>query len=204
MSKKFIQAALILVDIQNDFCPGGALAVNDGDEIVTVVNDLMPWFPLVVATQDWHPSNHNSFKEQGGAWPPHCVQNTRGAQLHPLLNQKRIDHNFRKALTKENDSYSGFDGVEENGLSLNEILKAKKMTKVFVAGLATDYCVKYTALDAIKNGYEVFVITDATRGVNVNEGDSEKALKELTRLGAHLISSQELIEKAKSASAFGV
>lgn len=203
MSKKFIQAALILVDIQNDFCAGGALAVKDGDEIVEVVNKLIPFFPLVVATQDWHPSNHFSFKAQGGVWPPHCVQNTGGAQLHPSLHQKRIDHFFHKAFTVDNDSYSGFDGVEEKGLLLNEVLNAKKIKKVYVTGLATDYCVKFTTIDAIKNGYDVFLITDAIRAVDVVEGDGEKAIKELAKLGAHLISSKELIKIAQAATASG-
>jgi nicotinamidase/pyrazinamidase len=203
MNKNFIHSALILVDIQNDFCPGGALAVTDGDDVVEVVNKLMPLFPLVVATQDWHPSNHVSFQAQGGMWPPHCVQNSHGAQLHPLLNRKAIEHYFRKASHAENNSYSGFDGVEETGLSLNETLTAKEIKKVYVAGLATDYCVKETALDALKNGFEVFVITDAVGAVNVNEGDGEKALNELVKLGAHLISSRELIEKAKTANISG-
>lgn len=203
MSKRFIHSALILVDIQNDFCPGGALAVTGGDEIVEVVNRLMPFFPLIVTTQDWHPSNHISFQEQGGVWPPHCVQNSRGAQLHSSLNRKGIDHYFRKAFLADADSYSGFDGVEEKGLSLNQILKAKKIKKVYLSGLATDYCVKETALDALKNGYEVILITDAIRAVNVNEGDGEKALKELSQLGAQVISSKELIKKAKTAGASG-
>jgi nicotinamidase/pyrazinamidase len=203
MGQKFIHSALILVDIQNDFCPGGALAVPDGDGIVEVVNKLMPLFPLIVATQDWHPANHISFQEQGGVWPPHCVQNSRGAQLHPSLNQNGIDHYFRKAFSADNDSYSGFDGVEENGRSLNETLMEKKIKKVYVAGLATDYCVKETALDALNNSYEVFVITDAVRAVNVNEGDGEKALNELTSLGANLITSNEIIDRGKTASASG-
>lgn len=203
MSQQFNHTALILVDLQNDFCAGGALAVPEGDEIIEVVNQLMPLFPFIVATQDWHPSDHQSFIEQGGVWPPHCVQNTRGAQLHPALKQTSIDGYFRKAFTADNDSYSGFDGVDETGRSLNERLKQKKIERLYVTGLATDYCVKYTALDALKNGYEVFLISDAMRAVNVKDGDGERALQELIGKGAHLISSRELLELARSASASG-
>jgi nicotinamidase/pyrazinamidase len=201
MSKKLTHSALILVDIQNDFCPGGALAVNKGDEVVEVVNNLMPMFSLVVATQDWHPPDHISFKAQGGIWPPHCVQNSFGAQLHAGLREKAIDIHFRKAFKADNDSYSGFDGVDANGRSLNDILKARKISKVYVTGLATDYCVKETAMDALKNGFEVYLVTDAVRAVDVNPGDGDKALKELEKSGATLISSEELIKSAKTVGA---
>jgi nicotinamidase/pyrazinamidase len=203
MGKEFMHSALILVDIQNDFCPGGALAVQEGDKVVEVVNTLMPVFPFVLATQDWHPSNHISFKEQGGIWPPHCVQNSYGAELHPALNQEAIDLYFHKAFKANNDSYSGFDGVDANGRSLNDVLKAEKIKTVYMTGLATDYCVKETALDALKNGFEVFLVTDAIRAVNVNEGDGEKALQEVKKSGARLISSNELIKMSKTARAFG-
>src|SRR5689334_14082242 len=117
-------SALILVDIQNDFCPGGALAVADGDAVVGVANRLMPQFALVVSTLDWHPANHISFIEQGGPWPPHCVQNTFGAQLHPALKRELIKHTFRKATTAERDAYSEFEGADENHHSLDEYLKS--------------------------------------------------------------------------------
>jgi nicotinamidase/pyrazinamidase len=203
MAKEFIHSALILVDIQNDFCPGGALAVQEGDGIVEVVNSLSHLFPFIVATQDWHPSNHVSFKEQGGIWPAHCVQSSYGAELHPNLKQEAIDLYFRKAFKANMDSYSGFDGIDEQGRSLNEALKAEKIETVYVTGLATDYCVKATTLDALKNNFEVFVVTDAIRAVNVSEGDGEKALQELKQAGAHLISSNELLKIAKTARAFG-
>ena len=124
MSSQTNDRALILVDIQNDFCPGGALAVAGGDEIVEVVNRLMPQFSLVVSTQDWHPRNHISFKERGGPWPPHCVQGTRGAELHPALNTRQIKHYFRKASTPEKDAYSEFEGEDANGRTLDELLKS--------------------------------------------------------------------------------
>jgi nicotinamidase/pyrazinamidase len=203
MGKEFLHSALIVVDIQNDFCPGGALAVPEGDEVVEVVNSLMSVFPFVVATQDWHPTNHISFKEQGGIWPPHCIQNTHGAELHPALNQKAINLYFHKAINASQDSYSGFEGIDANGRLLEDALKAEHIHTVYITGLATDYCVKETALDALKKGFEVFLVTNAIRAVNVNKGDGEKALQELQQSGAYVINSDELIILAKSASAFG-
>src|SRR6185295_13719148 len=142
MTVPFKDAALILVDIQNDFCPGGALAVADGDAVVKVVNRLMPHFALVVSTLDWHPANHISFREQGGPWPPHCVQNTFGAQLHPALRTELIDHTFRKATTADRDAYSEFEGMDDNHGSLDQYLKSRGVRRVYLAGLATDYCVR--------------------------------------------------------------
>src|SRR5436305_2114047 len=150
MTETFKEAALILVDIQNDFCPGGALAVAEGDEVVPVVNRLMPHFALVVSTLDWHPANHVSFREQGGPWPPHCVQQTFGAELHPALDRQPIAQTFRKASTPERDAYSEFEGVDDEGRSLDQYLKARGVNCVYVAGLATDYCVRATALDALR------------------------------------------------------
>lgn len=203
MGRGFLHSALILVDIQNDFCPGGALAVPEGDEVVEVVNGLILMFPVVVATQDWHPSNHISFKEQGGIWPPHCIQNTSGAELHPALNQKAIDLYFHKAFNPNQDSYSGFDGIDANSRSLEDALKTEHIHTVYITGLATDYCVKETALDALKKGFEVFLVTDAIRAVDVNAGDGEKALQELQQSGIRLINSNEIIKLAKSASTSG-
>ena len=187
------QAALILVDIQTDFCSGGALAVSLGDEVVEVVNQLMPHFPLVVATQDWHPPNHISFQEQGGIWTPHCIQNTPGAELHYGIDRQKIDSHFRKAFTPEVDAYSGFEGINHQGKSLHQALKEQGISTIFITGLATDYCVKATTLDALKHGYEVCVVTDAVRAVNVNEGDGEKALMEMHEQGARLIYNRQLI-----------
>jgi nicotinamidase/pyrazinamidase len=203
MIERFKNSALILVDIQNDFCSDGALPVKDGEQVVEVANTLMQAFPLVVATQDWHPPNHCSFQEQGGAWPPHCVQNSTGAQLHPLLNQKGIDYFFRKAFTPEKDCFSGFEAVDERGVSLDEVLRKRRVKKVFVTGLATDYCVKATANAALTLGYDVFIVTDAIRPVDVVTGDGEKALAELVNKGARLIKSAELLKKSRTASAFG-
>ena len=152
--------ALIAVDVQNDFCPGGALAVAEGDRVVAVLNRLMPRFETVVATQDWHPADHRSFAARGGEWPEHCVAGTPGAELHPELDQGPIDIRIRKATTSEAEAYSGFDGTD-----LAAQLRARGVRRVFVGGLALDYCVDATALDAARAGFETFVIRDATRAV---------------------------------------
>ena len=193
MKTKPQPGALILVNIQNDFCPGGALAVDEGDRIVDVVNRLMPQFQLVISTQDWHPADHVSFKERGGPWPPHCVQGTEGAELHPALNREPISYYFRKASSPAKDAYSEFEGTDGQGRTLDEALKSHNVTRVYVVGLATDYCVKATVLDAIKHGYEVYVVTDAVRAVNVSPDDGEKALDEMARAGAHLVTSDQLL-----------
>jgi nicotinamidase/pyrazinamidase len=194
-------AALVLVDIQNDFCPGGALAVQEGDRIVEVVNRVMELFPLVISTVDWHPANHISFREQGGPWPPHCVQGTKGAELHPALRTDRISHEFRKASSPDKDAYSEFEGVDEAGRTLDQTLRRRGVRSLFVAGLATDYCVRATVLDGLKYGFEVYVITDAVRAVNVNPGDGAKALAEMEAAGARLLDSEELFKLTEPATA---
>ncbi len=152
--------ALILVDLQNDFCPGGALAVGDGDAVIPLVNDLVATFGTVVATQDWHPENHCSFTQQGGPWPVHCVANTPGAALHADLDQASIDLRVKKATTAGADAYSGFDGT-----TLAAQLRQRGVEHVYVAGLALDYCVDATARDARAAGFPTTVIRDATRAV---------------------------------------
>ena len=152
--------ALIVVDVQNDFCPGGALAVAEGDEVVPVLNRLMPRFGTVVATQDWHPADHRSFAARGGEWPEHCVAESAGAALHPALDQGPIDLFVRKATTSEAEAYSGFDGTD-----LAERLRGRGVRRVFVGGLALDYCVDATARDAARAGFETYVVRDATRAV---------------------------------------
>jgi nicotinamidase/pyrazinamidase len=176
-----VPEALIIVDFQNDFTPGGALAVRDGDRIAERVNELAaePRFDLVVATRDWHPADHGSFDGRGGPWPVHCVQDTEGAQLHPALKQQNVDVVIDKGTDPNTEGYSGFDGT-----NLGELLAQRGIDRVTVVGLATDYCVKNTALDALHEGLEVTVESDAVRGVDVSEGDSERALDELRRAGA--------------------
>jgi|TARA_B100000315_G_scaffold260645_1_gene323679 nicotinamidase/pyrazinamidase len=183
--------ALIIVDVQNDFCPGGALAVPKGNEIITVVNRLIDKFQEaqypIFATRDWHPSNHCSFQNQGGVWPPHCIQNTWGAEFHPVLNLPENAVIISKADTQENEAYSGFEGTE-----LSTLIREAGITNLVVCGLATDYCVKATALDGLKNGFEVTVEEDSIRGVNVKQDDSKKAMDEMKTSGVNFVKSSFL------------
>ncbi len=179
--------ALIVVDVQNDFCPGGALAVTDGDQVVPVINNLMPRFEHVLATQDFHPPGHSSFEEQGGPWPVHCVQGTAGAALHPDLNEGSLDEIVQKGTDLATDGYSGFAGTD-----LAERLRDRGIRRVFVTGLATDYCVRATAIEATEHGFDVVVLADAIRAVDVNAGDGERALAEMERSGATLLTSDGL------------
>ena len=166
-----------MVDVQNDFCPGGALAVSGGDEILDEVNRLAAQAPLVIATRDWHPPDHHSFADQGGPWPAHCVRDTPGAQLHPRLLASP-DAVIDKGQTPEHEGYSGFEDTE-----LESLLRERGVKTVDIVGLALDYCVKATALDARKAGFGVVVHRDATRAVNVAQGDDERAVQELRGAG---------------------
>ena len=174
--------ALIIVDYQNDFTPpDGALAVPEGDEIAERINALAASgdYDLVVATRDWHPPDHGSFKEQGGPWPVHCVAGTTGAELDPALDTGTVDVVVDKGQDPATEGYSGFEGTE-----LATLLHDRGVDHVTVVGLATDYCVKNTALDALREGFSVTVDSTATRGVDVEEGDSERALDEVRAAGA--------------------
>ena len=173
--------ALVIVDFQNDFTPGGALAVPGGDSIAARVNELAvdPRFELVVATRDWHPPEHGSFEDQGGAWPVHGVQGTEGAELHRALDRSKIDVIVDKGQDPATEGYSGFEGTE-----LLDLLRERRIDRLTVVGLATDYCVKNTALDALRNGFEVRVDPEGVRGVDVQPGDSGRALEELRGAGA--------------------
>lgn len=184
-------ACLIVVDVQNDFCPGGALGVEEGDKVIPVLNKWIQEFGRrrlpVVFTQDWHPSNHSSFRQEGGIWPPHCVQNTWGAELHmDLIVGGEI---CRKGYHPEIEAYSGFDGAMggEGGQPLDAWLKTQGVRRLYIGGLATDYCVKATVLDALGKGYEVMVIRDGVRAVNVNPKDGEIAISEMIYSGATII-----------------
>jgi nicotinamidase/pyrazinamidase len=190
--------ALIIVDMQNDFCPGGALAVEYGDTIVQGINRIALRFNMVATTQDWHPQNHGSFaSNHKGAkpydigmlsgrsqvlWPHHCVQNTTGAALHP--NLQISGQNFVKGTNPAVDSYSGFFDDDGTSTGLHEYLMSMQVTQVYICGLATDYCVKFTALDALKQGYTTIVLEDLCKGVNIDPADSEKAFEELRTAGA--------------------
>ena len=177
--------ALIIVDLQNDFCPGGALAVGDGDAVVPTINALAPCFGTVVATQDWHPANHRSFAAQGGPWPDHCVAGTPGAELHPALDRGPIDLYVKKATTPDREAYSGFDGTD-----LADQLRARGVRRVYVAGLALDYCVDATALDAQKAGFATYVIRDATRAVFPDQSAAKEA--NWRAAGVHSVTSAEV------------
>lgn len=176
--------ALLVVDVQNDFCPGGALPVPAGHEVVEVINWLMPRFEHVIATQDFHPPGHSSFEEQGGPWPEHCLQDSKGAELHPGLDTDRIGEVVRKGTDIATDGYSGFAGTD-----LAERLRSRGVRRLFVTGLATDYCVRATALEAIENGFDVVVVTDAVAAVDAEEGDGTRAIEEMEKAGATLTTS---------------
>jgi nicotinamidase/pyrazinamidase len=184
--------ALILVDIQNDFCPGGSLAVKEGDQIVPIVNELQKHFALVVATKDWHPAGHSSFET---LWPPHCVQETTGAEFVAGLDTRPVARVFLKGTDMEIDSYSGFfDNEHKRATGLGDYLQERGVSDVTVVGLATDYCVKFTALDAVKLGFRTSVVLDACRGVEVHEGDTARAIKEMSEAGVNIIESRQLLD----------
>jgi nicotinamidase/pyrazinamidase len=170
MSDERAHDALIIVDVQNDFCPGGALAVGAGDAVAPVLNRLAPHFGTVVATQDWHPANHRSFTAQGGEWPPHCIAGTPGADFHPALQTDQVDVTVHKATTPDQEAYSGFDGTD-----LAEQLRRRGVQRVYVGGLALDYCVDATALDAKRAGFDTYVIRDATRAVFPEQSAAKEA-----------------------------
>jgi nicotinamidase/pyrazinamidase len=175
--------ALVIVDYQNDFNPGGALAVPGGDEIAGRLNELAAddRFALVVATRDWHPPDHGSFVDYGGAWPIHCVADTQGAELSAALDSSLVDVVVDKGQDRETEGYSAFQDT-----SLAELLRERDIDRITVVGLATDYCVKNTALDALREGFPVTVDSTAVRGVDVAEGDAERALGELRAAGASI------------------
>lgn len=191
-----VSAALIVVDFQNDFCPGGTLAVPQGDEILPVIQGLIDQFTQsgrpVAMTQDFHPPHHVSFREQGGPWPPHCVQGTAGCALHPDLKVPMTAAHFYKGFSERTDAYSGFEGRlvnQQQGITdtdLESWLRGQGADTVYIAGLATDYCVRATALDALARSFDTRVISNAVRGVNVSGGDSDRALTELKKAGARV------------------
>lgn len=184
--------ALIIVDVQRDFCPGGSLPVPNGDEVIEVLNEYIEMFKdagaLIYATRDWHPPNHISFRDYGGLWPPHCIQGSPGAEFHPDLKLPEDTIIISKATETKREAYSGFEGTE-----LKDSLLNKKVERVFIGGLATDYCVKSTVLDALRYGFKTFLLTDAIRGVNISPGDSERAIEEMVKKGAIKITLSDLI-----------
>jgi nicotinamidase/pyrazinamidase len=200
---------LLLVDLQNDFLPGGALAVNEGDRVIPIANALMPKFDLVVATQDWHPPDHGSFAANHPGhrigevidlhglpqvlWPVHCVQYTPGADFAPGLERQRIDHIVQKGTDPAIDSYSGFfDNGHRKATGLGDYLRSRGVRHIHLLGLATDYCVKFTALDGRAEGFEMTLIEDACRGVNLKPADVERALEEMRDKGVKVVRSDTL------------
>ncbi|QNH61040.1 bifunctional nicotinamidase/pyrazinamidase [Hymenobacter sediminicola] len=201
--------ALLLIDIQNDFVPGGALAVAGGDAIIPLVNRLQPHFGLVVATQDWHPAGHGSFASSHPGrqpfeqtelhglpqtlWPDHCVQGTAGADFHPALDQHRIEAIFRKGTNPEIDSYSGFfDNGHRKSTGLADYLRGRGVTQVYLAGLAADYCVYFSAKDALQEGFEVFFVEDATRAISAD--GYQQARTDLLQRGAQFVTVAEVAQ----------
>ncbi|MDQ6898713.1 MAG: nicotinamidase [Candidatus Dormibacteraeota bacterium] len=179
--------ALLIVDPQVDFCPGGALPVPQGDRIFPALNHASREVPLVVASRDWHPADHCSYFNRGGIWPVHCQADTPGADFHPALDISAIDHVVSKGTEPEVEAYSAFDGT-----GLADWLREHQVHRLLVGGLATDYCVRSSVLDARRQGFEVGVLADAVGAVDVKPGDGERALTELVAAGAHLVKSDEL------------
>jgi len=182
--------ALVIIDPQKCFMPGGVLAVPKGDEIFDVLNPLTKKFKVVAASADWHPPNHMSFKEQGGPWPPHCVQMREDADFSPKLDQSNLSLVVRKGFNPKKEQYTAFDEISKFG----DMLKAKGINRIFVGGVATDYCVHDSVLGALKDGLEVYVLTDAVKAINAKPGDEDRALDDMEQNGAKLITSKDIEE----------
>jgi len=207
--------ALLLVDIQNDFLPGGALEVPHGDEVIPVANTLLSQFERVVASQDWHPANHGSFaanhpwRKPGQTidlhgleqvlWPIHCVQGSFGAEFAGRLNTGAIERVFQKGTNPAIDSYSAFyDNGHRQSTGLADYLREQQVDTLYILGLAQDYCVKFTVLDALREGFKTYLVTDGTRPVELQAGDGEKALAEMAEQGAHLVTAREVLAQLQN------
>lgn len=205
------KSALLIVDMQKDFMPSGSLAVQGADTIIPCINELMPFFSLVIASKDFHPSYHVSFAsshkgkkvgdviavlgKQQVLWPDHCIQGTDGATIDPRIDIAKVHHFVHKGVNKEIDSYSTFfDNAHNMSTGLAEYLKKEGVEKLFLCGVATEYCVLYSALDALKMGFTVFVINDACKGIDLHQGDDNAALALMKKNGAFIIHSQEVIK----------
>jgi nicotinamidase/pyrazinamidase len=209
---KVTKTALIMVDLQNDFCGGGSLAVPDGDAVIPLANQLQAYFDIIIATQDWHPADHMSFAVNnpgsvvGGMitlndipqilWPAHCVQDTRGAEFHPGLDISRLSKRVCKGTDKAIDSYSAFfDNAHLLSTGLTDYLHAHDINDIYIMGLATDYCVKYSCQDATRLGFNVHVIKDACRGIDLKAGDVAAAFEEMQAEGVEIVTMQEVMAK---------
>jgi nicotinamidase/pyrazinamidase len=191
--------ALSVTDVQNDFLPGGALGVPHGDAIISPLNRAVELFKknglLIFFSRDWHPPDHSSFQEEGGPWPPHCVQKTPGADFPSALKIPEGSIIISKGAQKDREQYSTLGARDSEGNTESDVMKKREIRRVFVAGLATDYCVLNSVKDILAEGYEVYVLTDAIRAVNVNPGDGEEALEDMVRGGAKLITTEMLDER---------
>ena len=203
-------AALIMIDLQNDFCSGGSLAVPDGDRVIPLANELQKQFDLVIATKDWHPRDHTSFADNHSSqdvgdlitidtlsqvlWPVHCVQETHGAEFHPALDTLRIKKIIYKGTDKKIDSYSAFfDNAHQRSTGLADYLYEQNINCIYVMGLATDYCVRYSCLDALQLGFDVYFIQDACRGVELNKGDIACAINEMKVQGVSSVWREDVL-----------
>ncbi len=191
-----LKKALLIVDVQNDFCPGGALGVPEGDKIVPYINKYIKIFSKkklpIFATRDWHPIKTKHFKDFGGVWPVHCIQNTRGAQFYPKLRLPKETILLYKGIYPERDGYSAFEAENENGLTFLTLLKRIGVQEIYISGLAIDYCVKFSTSDALKQGFKVKLLMDAVKGVNLRPNDSERAIKEMVKKGAKKITLKDI------------
>jgi nicotinamidase/pyrazinamidase len=182
--------ALIVIDVQNDFCPGGTLAVKEGDQVVPILNRYIDQFTKaglpIFATRDWHPEKTSHFITGGGPWPPHCIQGSKGAEFHPDLKLPPEAVMVSAGMGAAEDGYSGFVGRDESGAKLADLLRQRGIERIFVGGLATDYCVKHTVLDGLKEGFKVVLLADSVRGVNLKPGDSARAIEEMLHAGAEV------------------
>jgi len=183
-----LKKALLVVDVQNDFCLGGSLAVPEGDKIVPVLNKYIDYFSKnklpVFASRDWHPAKNKHFKQFGGVWPVHCVMHTKGAEFHPKLKLPKEAIILSKGMSPDQDSYSVFQAEDSNGMSFINLLKIFRIEEIYVGGLATDYCVNSSVSDALMKGFKVKLLMDAIKGVNLKPRDSEEAIEEMSKLGA--------------------
>lgn len=194
--------ALIIIDVQNDFCPGGALAVTDGDKVVPVLNNYINLFSKldlpIYASRDWHPRVTQHFKEFGGKWPPHAIQGTWGAEFHPDLNLPKDVEVISEGMDPRSEGYSAFEGVNEEEVSFADSLERRGIHHLYIGGLATDYCVRATVLDALQKGFRVTALFDAVKGVDVEPGDSMRAIEAMIRGGARLGNLKDVEEELMS------
>lgn len=196
-------SALLAVDVQNDFCPGGALPVPEGDKVVPVLNQYMGTFARaglpIIASRDWHPRETRHFRDFGGPWPTHCVQGTPGAQFHPDLKLPEETVVVSKGMDPGDHGYSAFEATDESDTDLADLLRSRGVRRLYVGGLATDYCVRASVLDARRAGFETVLLTDALRGIDVEPGDVDRSIEEMVRAGARTATRDAVEEELREA-----